>query len=465
MTQSHTKSPRKLLLGIAIPIVLANILQSAYQMTDAFWVGRLGSDAVAAVAVSFPFMFLMMSVGMGISIAGSTLTAQYFGAKDKKMLNHTAIQTILMTFAVAVVFTIAGYTLSPYFLNLIHVQDSIYSLALSFMQITFLGILPTFIFAMFQSLMRGVGEVTFPMYIVLGTVVGNFVLDPLFMFSFNMGINGAAIATVLTQSIAMILGMYVLLTGKYHIHFSLKDMLPDTRFMKKSFMLGLPSTIELSVRAVNIILMTTLVAYYGTIYTASFGVASNIFQLIIIIGLGISLAVSALAGRYIGAGDIENAELVSKEGMKLAFVSLGTIGVIIYVGAEYFVRFFINNDAQVIANASQILHIMAPSFFLIGIQRSMTGVFRAAGDMNIIMVLTVVSQIFLQIPIAYMLSRYTSLGSTGIWYAFPITNVITAGITYYIYKQGNWKHKRLTKEMELRDKISEEILIEEGVKN
>lgn len=172
----------KSLITLSAPIVLANILQTAYQLTDAFWVGRLGGAAVASVSVSFPIIFLSIAIGAGLAVAGSTLIAQYVGAKKEGMVNHVAAQTFLMVIVTSVILGTIGYFLTPSILRLMGVAPEVYDHALGFMRVSFIGLVFTFGFAMFQSIMRGIGQVTMPMYIVLGTVLLNFILDPLLIF-------------------------------------------------------------------------------------------------------------------------------------------------------------------------------------------------------------------------------------------------------------------------------------------
>ena len=191
------------LLQLTIPIVLATILQSAYQLTDAFWVGRLGGYAVAAVTVSFPLMFLMIALGAGMAIAGSTLIAQHFGARNGPMVNHVAAQTLLMVALASVVFGTIGYSMAPAVLNAMGVEPEVLPAATQFMRVSFVGLVFVFGFAMIQAVLRGLGEVRLPLYIVFGTVLLNFVLDPLLIFGIGpipaAGVAGAALATIGTQ--------------------------------------------------------------------------------------------------------------------------------------------------------------------------------------------------------------------------------------------------------------------------
>ena len=221
----------KSLLTIAIPITLANILQSMYQLTDAFWVGRLGAVAVASVSVSFPILFLVMGIGIGFSIAGASLVAQYFGAKNIKMVNHSIMQSLLIGFIVSMIVGFAGYILSPLILGYLEIESNVYVCALEYLHISFLGAVFMFNFMLFQSIMNGVGRMVIPMFIVLSTVILNLFLDPLFIFGYGsfagLGVKGAAIATVITQIIASFVGLYILFFGKNIVSLSFSDIKPD----------------------------------------------------------------------------------------------------------------------------------------------------------------------------------------------------------------------------------------------
>jgi Na+-driven multidrug efflux pump len=170
------------LIVLAIPIVFTNLLQTAYQLTDAFWVGRLGGEAVAAMSVVFPISFLAIALGMGFSIAASTLVAQAAGAKLWSEVKHTASQSLLLAVSMGTILSVIGFLLTPVILGWMNVPTEIYPLALSVMKIAFLTTPFTFIFMTYQSLMRGVGEVIRPMYIVFSTVVLNAIIDPILIF-------------------------------------------------------------------------------------------------------------------------------------------------------------------------------------------------------------------------------------------------------------------------------------------
>ncbi|HEX4294608.1 MAG TPA: MATE family efflux transporter [Rhizomicrobium sp.] len=438
--------PRSLFL-LAVPIMGANILQVAYQLVDAFWVGRLGADAVAAVSVTMPIMFLIVAAGMGFAIAGTTLIAQYTGARDHAMVDHVAAQTLLTILAVSVALGTLGFVATPMILKAMGVSPLVYAGALSFMRVIFAALPFTFIYAMSQALMRGVGEVRAPLYIVAGTVCVNFVLDPVLIFGRYgapaWGVTGAAVATLIAQAFAAAIALRLLFGGRYGIHVHWRDFLPDPAFVKRAFLLGYPASIEQSARGLGMTVLTFLIASFGTVVMASFGVASNVFNVVIIPAMGFSMATSTLVGQNIGAGNFARAEKVAWLSAAITFGVLTFFGILCFLFAPAIVRFFIPEDPAVVREGAVYIRIVAWSFGFIGLQFALTGVLRAAGEMIPAMVIGLVSQWGLQIPLAFLLSRHTPLGVAGVWWSTPLTNVVTATVAALWFARGSWKTRRL----------------------
>lgn len=466
---SLTEAPiLKSLLTLGIPMVLANFLQSAYQLIDALWVGQLGGTALAAVSVSFPVTFFAVSLAAGFTMAGTILIAQYFGAKKYDMVNHVAGQTMFMVIIVSLLLSIIGYFLAPHVLVLMGVAQDVYDVALGFMQMSFLGILFVFGFSAFQALLRGIGEVKLPLMIVAMTVVLNIFLDPLFIFGFGpipmMGVTGAAVATICTQGLAMVIGLFVLYKGNYGIHVRMQNVIPDLAFIKRAFFLGFPASIEMSTRSMGMMLTTFLASALGTVTLAAYGIGSNVLMLVIIPALGLSMATSTLVGQNIGAKNLERAKETIKMSVILGFVALTVIGTVIYFLAPYIASLFVPGEAEIIAHASVFIQVMAWTFGTIGIQMSLIGVFRAAGLMTTSMFLTLTSQFIFQFPTAFILSQYTPLGEMGLWLSIPITNAMMAIITALWFMRGDWKKGNLTEDEKLQERVVEETMVEEGVK-
>jgi putative MATE family efflux protein len=275
---------------------------------------------------------------------------------------------------------------------------------------------------------------------------------------------GAALATLGTQSLAAIIGFSILLKGKYGIHLSIRDFKPDYVFMKRAFFLGLPASIEQSTRALGLTVMTFLIATFGTLTVAAYGAGSNILQLVMIPALGLAMSISTLVGQNIGAGNIKRAEQIGRLGALIGFGSLTVIGVIVFIFAPNIISFFIPHDPAVVAEGAKFLRISSLSWGFIGVQFGLSGVLRGSGNLITTMTLALISQWVLQLPLAYVLSKHTSLGTSGLWWALSITNVVIASITMAWCAKGDWKKTKLTAEEQLTEKVSEEIIIEEGAR-
>jgi len=455
------------LITLSVPIIFANLLQTAYQLTDTFWVGRLGAEAVAAVSISFPVIFLLVSLGGGLAMAGTILIAQFKGKQNEVMTNHIAAQTLLMVVFISLILAVIGYSLAPWLVNLMGAEESVTSQAVSYMRISFIGVVFMFTFFVYQSLMRGVGDVKTPMYIVLGTVLLNLILDPLFIFGYKFipafGVGGAAVASIATEGLSALIGVILLFKGKYSIHTKWQDFKPDFSLIKKMFRLGFPTSIEQSVRALGMNFMTFLVVGFGTVAIVAYGIGGRILSFIIIPAFGLSIATSTLVGQNIGAGKIERAEEVIRKGAVISFVSLSIVGVIMFLTADFLAALFVPGETEAILASAFFIRIISLSFGFIGLQLIYNGAFRGAGDTFIAMILSIISLWILQFPLAYLLSHFTHWRETGLWLSYPIANVLTAVITYFWFKRGGWKNKQLTEDLQMSAKVNEESIIEEGL--
>jgi putative MATE family efflux protein len=432
---------------LAIPITGANILQVAYQIVDAFWVGRLGAAAVAAVSISMPVMFVLVAAGMGFAIAGTTLIAQYTGARDHRMVDHVAAQTLLTILVVSIVLGALGFALVPWILHLLGVAPNVYANGVAFMRVIFVALPFLFLYAMVQALLRGVGEAKAPLLIVACMVLVNFTLDPILIFGkFGgpaLGVMGAAIATLIAQLLASVVSMRLLFGGRYGIHVHWRDFVPDPAFVKRAFLLGYPASIEQSARGLGMTAMIFLVTGFGTVATASFGVNTNIFNVAVIPAMGLALATSTLVGQNIGAGNIARAEKTAHISAALTFLVLTVFGGLCVIFAPAIVAFFLPHDAAVIAKGARIIRISAWASGFVGLQFALPAVLRAAGEMIPAMTIGLVSQWLLQLPLAYILSRPSVLGEDGLWWSIPVTNICAATLAAAWFLKGDWKKRRL----------------------
>ena len=431
------------LLNLAWPIILANILQTAYQLIDTFWLGRLGADAVAAVSISFPILFLILSLGAGLTLAGTVIVAQYKGAGDQRHVNYSSSQTVFVIFFIALLLSAVGYFAATPLMKLIGAGPEILADSVSYFKVSSIGFIFLFMFYVFQSLMRGIGNVMLPMYIVLATVFLNLILDPLFIFGLGpipgFGVAGAAVASVVTQGLSALTGLFILFRGKMGIEINFSQMKFDFPWTRRMFTIGIPSSLEMSTRAGGMTVMVMLVTSFGSEVVAAYGIGSRILSLIVVPALGFAMATTTLIGQNIGASRIKRAEKVGNLSAKIAFFGLTFVGLLLFAVAEPLTAFFVPNDPQVIKDGSTFIKIMAPSFGLLGVQQVLNGVFNGAGFTKASLLISVFALWIVRFPTAFMLSQNTNLTFEGIWWAFPISNLVAAIIAFSYYKMGYWK--------------------------
>jgi len=426
-----------------VPLILTNILQSAYNLIDTFWVGRLGSAAVSAVSLSFPIIFIMISLGIGVAIAGSILVAKAKGAEDQSSLAHIATQTVFSVVTISVALSIIGYFATPYIVGIMKVEPAVYNDAVAYLKISFLGMTPMFLFIVFQSLMKSIGEVKLPLYIVLSTVLLNLILDPLFIFGWGdyiegSGVKGAAIATVFTQILAASISLYYLGKGHKGIRIRLSSYAPDKAVIKTLVKIGVPVSVEQMSRSVGIFAMLFLVSGFGTLALATYGIGSRILSFIIIPSFGLGMATSTLVGQNLGAQKPERVKKTIKLSLFIAFGVMNVLGLLIYIFASSVAHFFIPNEPETIKQSAIFIKFISVSFGFMGVLIVLVGAFRGAGKTKLSMLLSIFSVWIIRFPLAYILSEFTDMKELGIWISYPTTNILTALVGLVLLFKYHW---------------------------
>lgn len=456
----------KTLFRLAIPIVFANFLQTAYQLTDTFWVGRLGTNEVAALSLSFPIIFFIISLGGGFAVSGTILVAQYTGKKDTQMVSNICFQTFVVIMVTSLILSVMAFFSVPYVVNSMTENPQIAGITISYLKISFIGLVFSYLYMMFQSLYRGVGDVKTPFYIVLLTVTMNFFLDPLFIMGFGSfqghGVDGAAYATVLTQGISAFLGLFLLAKGKGGIKLDFKKVKIDLKEIKKILSIGLPASAEQSARSLAMLVLTFLVSAFGDVVLASYGIGVRVLSFIIIPSLGFSMSTSTLVGQYIGAGKEDMAKSAARMGLFIIFVAMSFAGLLFYLFAEKVIAIFVPGEITVIREGAIFVRIISLTFGFVGIQQVAAGAFRGGGNTLVAMVIAIVSLWVMRFPFAYIFSNHTSLEQQGIYYSFVFSNILGAVISLAVFYRGRWM-KNVTDNVEKAEiKAIEAAITEEA---
>lgn len=320
----------KVILTLSLPIMFNNFVQTIYNLTDTYWVSKLGSTEVAAMTLVWPVIFLMMSLGIGVSIAGTALISQYIGSNNLDDATDVAGQIISFSFVFSLVLGIIGSLLSHSIVKAMGGEGQLLVNATDFLRIIFLGMPTMFVFFAFNSIKQGQGDTITPMKYSTASVVLNMILDPIFIFTFNLDIKGATIATVIARGIFAFYAVYALFTKTDGIHLSLKHLHINKTVLTKLIKIGLPSSIGQSTTAFGFAILNIFIISFGKSTMAAFGIGNRINSLILMPAMGIGSALATIIGQNLGANNIDRAKKAVKTSTILTTIFLVIGGSVLF---------------------------------------------------------------------------------------------------------------------------------------
>ncbi len=431
---------RKVIITLALPVMLNNFIQTIYNLTDTFFVSRLGTTQIAAIQFVWPIIFFMMSVGGGIAIAATSLISQYIGADEKEMAKRVAGQILLFSAIFSVVVGIIGYAYTPTILKLMGAKGELYSEALIFLRIMLAGGPTMFLMFAYNAIRNGLGDTYSPMRLGAMSVITNVILDPIFIFSFKWGIAGAAYATVLSRGIFGIFAVYTLFSKHQEISLTRKHIKFDKEIMGDLLHLGIPSSLGQSTEAIGFMVLNAFIISFGEATLTAFAIGNQINSLILMPSIGIASAITTVVGQNIGADNIQRAKLAVKTSIKLAIVFLSIAAIPLLVFAGKIIRIF-SSDISVITQGTEYLTLITLSIPLVAIFQCFVGTFQGSGHTRIAMIMLMARLWILRLPVIILLKIYTDFGSSLIWYSMIGSNFVICIVGYMIYKSGIWEKR------------------------
>ena len=299
-------SIRRHLLNFSIPMLLGNLIQIGYSLINIIWVGHLvGENAVGAVGISFPILLILIGFAMGITLATTILVSQYYGAREYGMVRKVVNNSFSLPLIVGVVLTFACILSRNFLLELIKTPPENFAMASSYLRIMLLSFILTYMGFLISSILRGIGDTMTPLIFMAVGVGLNAILDPFFIGGFGpfprLGLNGAAYATLISQTASVSLG-FVYLNWKNHlVAFDPREVAFDRHLTLLLFKIGVPSIIQQSLVSIGAMFVTTFVNSFGSTATNAFGAVGRVDMIAILPALSMSMAVAALTGQNLGA--------------------------------------------------------------------------------------------------------------------------------------------------------------------
>lgn len=444
----------KSLLLLSIPIVVSNLFHTLYNITDAFWLGKLGKTALAAPTITFSTLFTLIALASGLAIGGTTLVGQFKGAGDEKSVDKAAGNTFTLIFIIALILGGAGFLLSEKILILLQTPEDAFTYTLQYMRITFAGVPFVFGYFIFQGIMQGYGNTVTPMKINAITVALNIILDPILIFGLGpfprMEVMGAGIATITSQFIASLIGIYFLFSGRYGVRIHLPDLKLKWNIVKNILKIGLPVSFSQAGTALGFTLLMGLVNTLGSSVVSAFGVGNRIISLLTMPAMGLANGNGIMVAQNIGAGNLKRAEKTVWTAVSMNLVILFVLTTLLFFFGQYVVKFFIS-DPEVINIGARMFRITSYSVLFFSIMIIFNGAFQGSGHTVPVFVLQIGRLWGLRIPFAYLFVKLMGMGYDGIFWAMFISNSVITFAAYIWYKSGTWK-KSAVNNIRVQDK-------------
>lgn len=428
------------ILSIAIPVVINSFLQTMYNLTDTFWLGRIGTEQLAAINLVTPVQSIILNFGSGITVAGSVLIAQYIGAKDEKNCISMATQI----FACAMIFSVVCASLiflgTPAIVTWLGADGLTLTYGKTYLRVIVLDMPFLYTINIFSAINQAQGDTVKPMFLNLMGIIINMILDPLLMIVFNLNILGAALATLFAKIPSACIAFYSLNKQSNDVHLELNHLKFEADKISKILRIGLPTAIGGSTMQFGFLLMSKNVYKYGTQAMAAYGIGNKVNSLITLPSNGLGSAVATIVGQNVGAKQLDRAKEGYIKSRRIAVIFLFVCGMILSrpVISNAMVGIF-TTDEEVRSMAADFLSIMAFWCWTNGIYNSSTGLFQGTGHTEVNMIIDAARLWVFRFLTLFFCEIVLNMGVRSVWYSVVVSNGISAAILFIVYKMGVWR--------------------------
>ncbi len=469
--------PMSNILKFALPLLIGNIAQQLYSTVDSIVVGKYcsvarngytGVDALAAIGASMPIMNMLLVLFMAVSTGAGIMVAQYFGAREKERLSRCIGTSVTLIAISSLMITVIGVPLAGPLLEMIKTPANYMDPARVYLVICFWGMIGSGFYNIISGILRGLGDSFYPLVFLVVAAVLNIVLDIWFVAGLNMGVAGAALATIISQGVSAVLCIIRLCKMKDIITVNAKSLKPDFKIGMQVLKLGLPSGITQAVFSLAMVFVQALTNQMSyvlpsgeiTYFVPAISIAvMRVDGFAMMPNFTFGLAISTYIGQNLGARRQDRVQPGINACLKLAtIVSIGLIVALLFFGKNL-IGLFVNKETtdpaiydMVINQGGRALSILAVGYLAMAFSQVFGGVLRAAGDTVSTMVISMITTVALRVPAAYLMA---SLNKSATWphghpdalfISLMASWVIGAVLTYFVYHRGKWKEKDLINE-------------------
>lgn len=418
---------KKLLLSMSIPMMIAMIVQAMYNVVDSIFVAQISENALTAISLAFPIQNLMIAVGIGTGVGMNALLSKSLGERNFKQVNKAADNGVFLGILGYLLFLLFGVLGSKLFFSTQTNDLEIIKYGTTYLSICCIFSFGIFGQLTFERLLQSTGK-TFYTLITQGVgAVVNIVLDPILIFGYfgfpRMGIKGAAVATISGQIIAMLLAIYLNKQKNHEIKLSIRDFRPDLKIIKKIYAVGLPSIVMVSIASIMVYGMNKILLSFTATATAVFGIYFKLQSFVFMPVFGLNNGMVPILAYNLGAK--KKGRIVKTIKLSVIYATgITLLGLIIMQVFPNQIFALFNAEKNMLLLGIPALRIISISFIFAGCSIVLLSVFQALGHGMLSLEVSVIRQLVILLPVAYVLSLTQSVNL--IWWAFPISELIAA---------------------------------------
>jgi len=436
----------KAIFSVALPIMVANTFTVAMELANAFFLGRVSSDALAAVTMAGAVVFFISTFGSGLGIGTVALVARAYGAREFRKGEHIGAQSMILGLILSVLIGSAGLLLAPHLLGLMGARTDVLTEATAYLRIAFAGF-PLMIF-MFQAgaVFQGAGDTLTPTRIQAFATVLNIAFDPILIFGLfglpPLGVTGAALSSLAARAIGCLLMVRIIAGGKHAVRFRRDSLGLDFKLMKSIFVIGFPGAIQMMIRSSSFMVMTGIAAVFGPAVVAAFGVGNRLFGIFLLPGFGFGAASSTLVGQNLGARNPDRAEKCALLTTAYYFALIVVTAIPLFVFSRD-VAWVFNHEERFVELTSEVIRFISVGALFMPFGMIFGQALQGAGATVYPMIITAITLYAIQIPVAWFLAVPAGFGARGVWTANVVGNVANAVQMSWVFFQGRWKETKL----------------------
>lgn len=443
-TDMTVGSPTRHIIFFALPALIGNIFQQVYNLADSAIVGRfVGSDALAAVGATGSITFLFFALCNGIGSGGGIIVSQFYGARDDDSVKKSIVNTGIIMLIIPAFFSVIGYITAESFLKILSTPPEILADATSYVRYMFLGLIFVSLYNYITAMLRALGDSKTPLYFLIVSAVINVVLDILFVYNFKMGINGAAIATIISQFIAAIsCGIYAYIKNPY---FKLvrSDIVYVPDLALKVIKLGVPLSLQFGLIAISGMAVQRIVNGFGKTVVAAFTATNRIEQLIHQPYTTLSASIATYVGQNYGARQTDRVNL----GYKKSLVIMFSLTIIMVISMQLFggaITSMFVDDKDIIEMGAKGLKITSIFYLALGMIYVVRGVLNGVGD-GFFALFNGIVEVIGRFTIPLLLTSVMGMGAMGIWLSSGIVWVLSGSTAWMRLVATGVLHKDIRK--------------------